>query len=69
MTPMKTIRTMLFSDYLSVVFDFLILQNKHNIRTLFLNLNLICTLCEKLIKCRNFITMMIKNIMKFNQLV
>jgi len=60
MTPMKTIRTTLFSDNLSVVFDFLILQNKHNIRTLFLNLNLIC---------RNFTTVMIKNIMKFNQLV
>ena len=36
----------LFSDDLTVVFDFLILQDKHNIRTLSLNIQLICTRCE-----------------------
>jgi len=49
MTPMKTIRPTLvsaISDDLTVVFDFLILQDKHNIRTLSLNIQLICTRCE-----------------------
>jgi len=36
----------LFSDNLAVVLDFLILQDKHNISTLSLNIKLICTRYE-----------------------
>jgi hypothetical protein len=36
----------LFSDNLAVVFDLLILQDTHNIRTLSINIKLICTRCE-----------------------
>jgi hypothetical protein len=36
----------LFSDNFAVVLDFLILQDKHNIHTLLLNIKLICTRCE-----------------------
>ena len=46
MMHFKTFRTTLvsaISDDLTVVFDFLILQDKHNIRTLSLNIKLICT--------------------------
>jgi hypothetical protein len=40
----------LFSDNLAVVLDFLILQDKQNIRTLSLNIKLICTRCEIVLK-------------------
>jgi hypothetical protein len=36
----------LFLDNLAFVLDLLILQDKHNIRTLSLNIKLICTRCE-----------------------
>ena len=58
MTPMKTIRTtlfQLFSDNVAGILNFLILQDRHNIRTLSLNIQLICTRCEtgykRIIKC------------------
>jgi hypothetical protein len=41
-TPLNTIRTPLFSDNLAGVLDFLLLQDKHNIPTLSLNIKLIC---------------------------
>ena len=47
MTPMQTIRRrllQLFTDELAV--DFLMLQDKHNMRTFSLNIKLICTRCE-----------------------
>jgi hypothetical protein len=36
----------LFSDTLAGVLEFLILQDKHNILTLSLNIKLICTHCK-----------------------
>ena len=50
MTPLNTIRTPLFSDNLAGVLDFLLLQDKHNIPTLSLNIKLICTLRNRLEK-------------------
>ena len=52
MTSMKMIKMtlrdlfQLFSDNLSVVLHFLILHDKHNIRTLSINIKFICTRCE-----------------------
>ena len=37
---------LLFSDILVAVFDIFILQDKHNIRTLLVNIKFICTRCE-----------------------
>jgi hypothetical protein len=56
MTPSKTNRTKLDSallDNLAVVFDFLTLQNKYNIRTLTENIKFICTQCEMRQKISN----------------
>jgi hypothetical protein len=46
MTPLKTIRTMLVSDNLEGVLDFLKLQDKHNIHML-CNILFICILCSR----------------------
>jgi len=43
MTPLKTFRMTLVSFNLAVVLDLLILQDKHNIRKLSLNIRLIYT--------------------------
>ena len=40
MTPLTTIRMMLVSDNLAGVLEILILQDKHNIRTLSLNIKI-----------------------------